>query len=426
MLRAVNLRAIQRWWAAGGGGVRRGEDAAGQSHGLFLRAMRAAVRLNLNFLKKFVLAIAGVFFYCEFLHYYVVLAQCGWPALDPSVADPSVNDSGTPLHAMVLADTHLLGRRNGHWLDKLRREWQMHRAFQTTVTLHQPDVFIFLGDLFDEGKWCQPEEYVEYVARFHQLFAVPEDADVLVAVGNHDIGFHYSVNPYLVSRFQRSFDVGPVKLVQIAGVTFVIINSMAMEGDDCFLCRPAKNKIKVISRQLRCARGDKETCKYWHSPILQQYSQPVVLQHYPLHRDSDAVCDEPDEAPPDLKHVRFRERWECLSRDATEMLLEELSPRLVLSGHTHHGCHVTHPLPRGSPAHEYTVPSFSWRNKRSPTFSMLTISSNNYAIYKCHMPQEVTVLVVYGVTTLLIIMWIVRLKLRSTGVLYTKVSKHLD
>lgn len=47
------------------------------------------------------------------------------------------------------------------------------------------------GDLFDEGKWCQPVEFVEYVARFHELFAVPEDADVLVAVGNHDIGFHY-------------------------------------------------------------------------------------------------------------------------------------------------------------------------------------------------------------------------------------------
>lgn len=59
--------------------------------------------------------------------------------------------------------------------------------------------------------------------------------------------FFLSASPYLVDRFQRTFDVGPVKLVQIAGVTFVILNSMAMEGDDCFLCRPAKNKIKVIS-----------------------------------------------------------------------------------------------------------------------------------------------------------------------------------
>lgn len=45
-----------------------------------------------------------------------------------------------------------------------------------------------------------------------------------------------------------------------------------------------------------------------------------VPQHYPLYRDSDAVCDEPDEAPQDIKHTRFRERWECLSKDATEMV----------------------------------------------------------------------------------------------------------
>ena len=46
----------------------------------------------------------------------------------------------------------------------------------------------------------------------------------------------------------------------------------------------------------------------------------LLFQHYPLYRDSDAVCDEPDEAPGDIKSTRFRERWECLSRDATEMV----------------------------------------------------------------------------------------------------------
>lgn len=37
------------------------------------------------------------------------------------------------LRVMFLADTHLLGSRQGHWFDKLRREWQMHRAFQTAM-----------------------------------------------------------------------------------------------------------------------------------------------------------------------------------------------------------------------------------------------------------------------------------------------------
>merc|ERR550517_1891817 len=48
---------------------------------------------------------------------------------------------------MVLADTHLLGSRNGHWFDKLRREWQMHRAFQTAQTYFSPQHVFFLGDL---------------------------------------------------------------------------------------------------------------------------------------------------------------------------------------------------------------------------------------------------------------------------------------
>ena len=58
-------------------------------------------------------------FYCEFLVYYLVLSQCSYPT--------STSSSSESTRAMVLADTHLLGSRKGHWFDKLRREWQMHR-----------------------------------------------------------------------------------------------------------------------------------------------------------------------------------------------------------------------------------------------------------------------------------------------------------
>ena len=62
------------------------------------------------------LFLLGTLFYCEFFVYYLVLWQCSYPT-----------SSTTSMKAMVLADTHLLGSRNGHWFDKLRREWQMHR-----------------------------------------------------------------------------------------------------------------------------------------------------------------------------------------------------------------------------------------------------------------------------------------------------------
>lgn len=65
--------------------------------------------------------------------------QCSWPELRPRNSDA--------LKALIIADTHLLGPRKGHWLDKWRREWQMHRGYQTIITLHQPDAVFLLGEL---------------------------------------------------------------------------------------------------------------------------------------------------------------------------------------------------------------------------------------------------------------------------------------
>lgn len=51
---------------------------------------------------------------------------------------------------MILADIHMLGPFKGHWADKLRREWQMHRSFQTSMTLFRPDVVFILGICSDK------------------------------------------------------------------------------------------------------------------------------------------------------------------------------------------------------------------------------------------------------------------------------------
>lgn len=75
-----------------------------------------------------------------------------------------------------------------------------------------------------------------------------------------------------------------------------------------------------------------------------------------------------DAAPYPVKNERFRERWECLSQEATYQLLNQLRPRIAISGHTHHGC--TRPLPNGDGI-EITIPSFSWRNKENPTFGLV-------------------------------------------------------
>lgn len=39
-----------------------------------------------------------------------------------------------------------------------------------------------------------------------------------------------------------------------------------------------------------------------------------------MYRESDAECSEPDQAPEDEKTQKFRERWECLSKESSEQV----------------------------------------------------------------------------------------------------------
>ena len=179
------------------------------------------------------------------------LFQCDWPELDPKNEDPTVEQTeNKPVKVMVLADTHLLGSRNGHWFDKLRREWQMHRAFQTAINLLQPELVFVLGDLTDEGLYCSNVEFDYYVKRFYSLFAVPETTKLYVAVGNHDIGFHYRISPYLNQRFVSAFNAPAVQMITVRGNHFILVNSMALEGDGCFLCKPAEQQLTRIESKL--------------------------------------------------------------------------------------------------------------------------------------------------------------------------------
>ena len=81
-------------------------------------------------------------------------------------------------------------------------------------------------------------------------------------------------------------------------------------------------------------------------------------------------CTGPDSPPAKRRQLKNREGWEVLSESASRLLMTSLQPRVVFSGHTHHSCHVTHPgnIP------EFTLPSFSWRNRNDPSFVMVSKS----------------------------------------------------
>jgi ethanolamine phosphate phosphodiesterase len=315
---------------------------------------------------------------------------------------------------MLVADTHMLGPRLGHWLDQLRREWQMQRSFQSAMTLFRPEYVFILGDIFDEGKWVNHREFEDYMQRFRRIFAVPVDTKLFTMAGNHDIGFHYATHPYLVNRFDEAFNSSSATLLTIRdNIHFVMINSVTMEGDGCNICENAEYELHAISKRLKCGRGIGKCDKV---PQLEAgYSKPIVLQHYPMYRESDRSCREHDSPTIDL----YRERWEVLSKESTDLIGELIEPRLAFSGHSHHFCHLTNRLR----IEEYTVPSFNWRNKMNPSFLLVTLTASEHAVSKCNLPLERSIVLSYlvGIVLMILVMccrgWAVRLLGRIKGML---------
>ncbi|XP_034980599.1 metallophosphoesterase 1 isoform X1 [Zootoca vivipara] len=334
----------------------------------------------------------SVFIFCEFLIYYIVIIQCHWPQLEAQDPRATEKTSNSVLKAMFLSDTHLLGEIGGHWLDKLRREWQMERAFQTALWLLQPEIVFILGDVFDEGKWSSPQAWSDDVRRYQKMFRHPASIELIAIVGNHDIGFHYEMTEYKLQRFSEVFNFTSEKLITRKGINFVMVNSVALEGDGCIICRTAEAKLAELSHQLNCSLQEPSQSRKRCSDVDKlPSSAPILLQHYPLYRRSDAKCTGEDSAPLDKKNYIFKEKYDVVSKEASQKLLWWFHPRLILSGHTHSACEVLH----NGKIPEISIPSFSWRNRNNPSFIVGSITPTDFSLYKCFLPFENTVLTIY-------------------------------
>lgn len=363
-------------------------------------------------LLKIIAVVFAVLLFCEFLIYYLVIFRCNWPEVKIRGYDSERETLEPVLKAMFLADTHLLGKVRGHWLDKLRREWQMERAFQTALWLLQPEVVFILGDIFDEGKWSSSQAWADDVERFHKMFRHPHHVQLKVVAGNHDIGFHYQMSTYRIKRFEKVFN--RERLFSWKGINFVMVNSVALEGDGCNICSEAEAELIKISHKLNCSREAHRSSRCGDGQLLPA-SAPILLQHFPLYRRSDANCSGEDAAPPEERGIPFKERYDVLSQEASQKLLWWLRPRLVLSGHTHSACEVLH----GAGVPEVSVPSFSWRNRNNPSFIMGSMTPTEHALTKCYLPLEDTVLITYcGAAGFLVVLMLIHFGLLASPFLF--------
>ncbi|MEQ2210621.1 Metallophosphoesterase 1, partial [Xenoophorus captivus] len=109
-------------------------------------------------------------------------------------------------------------------------EWQMERAFQTALWLLKPEIVFILGDIFDEGKWSSQKHWEDDVRRFHRMFRHSTDTELVVLVGNHDIGFHYEMDWFKLQRFEKVFNASSTRIVTKKGVKILALVSLLSDG----------------------------------------------------------------------------------------------------------------------------------------------------------------------------------------------------
>jgi len=216
--------------------------------------------------------------------------------------------------------------------------------------------------------------------------------------GNHDIGFHFAVSDGRLERFELSFQAPHVRLLTLKHyhIHFILINSMAFEGDQCRLCARAEQELNDIENELN------------HTEI---WTKPILLSHFPLYRKSDENCSNWStwSLSQSISHAStslHKERYDVLSQEATYRLLSAIKPRIAFTAHTHDFCYTEHSgIVNNQVVKEWTVPSFSWRNRDDPSFMLLSITTNNERVTHCRLPRETTVFWSYGIGGVLVIFY---------------------
>lgn len=335
--------------------------------------------------------------WCELGYYYFIFASncAGWPG--PQAA----GETNHLKKILVISDTHIMGPVRSWRIDKIRREWQMQQAFWISNSIYKPEVIIFLGDILDEGSFSHDDSFDRACDDFDRIFAYNQkDQERIIIAGNHDIGFHDQMIyfPYLkrrfVDRYQVEPSIGLVSSSKLKGLNIVAINSMSFENDGCAVCSYSIASTDRLARQLNASRTINPGA----------YSAPILLTHIPLYRYNDAKCVYPYSMTQRVAKENI-EGKDVLNRKESKLLLTKLSPRLVLSGHTHMQCLTNHSISgvSGSTTNELTITSYNHKYAETkPGFLLLSANSTHIFTRHCNLVEEWIIVSVYMATILFI------------------------
>ncbi|KAJ4951956.1 hypothetical protein NE237_028788 [Protea cynaroides] len=249
----------------------------------------------------------------------------------------------------------------------------MRRSYFASILPFKPDVILFLGDYFDGGPVLSDEEWQESLSRFRHIFKLnhqrkTSDTPVYFLSGNHDVGYAslYSRSPEVMRRYESEFGARNYHFT-VGEIEFIAVDAQTLDGP---LHRnftfTSWNFVKNISTDARL-------------------NPKVLLTHIPLYRPDWTSCGPHRSSPiinQRVSHAAYDKEiiyQNYLSEETSNHLLDLVKPVLVLSGHDHDQCTVTH-LRKFGPVTEHTVGTVSWQQGNLyPSFMLLSVSKLSFS-----------------------------------------------
>lgn len=286
----------------------------------------------------------------------------------------------------------------------------MRRAFLASILPFNPDVILFLGDYFDGGPILSNEEWQESLNRFKHIFDLNTkrrntNIQLYYLPGNHDVGYasFHSYRPEVFDRYEKYFGTRNFRFT-VGKVEFIALDAQTLDGHRHKSTTSASwDFVKNVSMDLKL-------------------DTRVLLTHIPLYRPDWTSCGPYRSSPPINQRVTHAVRDQdilyqnYITEESSNYLLELIRPVLILSGHDHDQCTVTHKSKYGA-AIEHTVGTISWQQGNIyPSFMLLSASNQNtshpedaVSTHLCFLPVQLHIYIWYislfVITLVVLILW---------------------
>lgn len=315
------------------------------------------------------------------------------------------NNSNDNVNLLVFGDVQIMDKHSYpgrlsivNWLTMKVLDNYHVKNWKATQRIIKPDYNLFMGDLFDGGRYWGDSYWYKEFDRFQDIFYQINTGakNVFNLAGNHDIGFGETVLKESFERFNKYFG-STNKRIEIANTNTVIyiIDTIALSDTD---------SVEIQGNVLDYLK-EIETLH----PKLENEKR-ILMTHVPLYRDPLVqTCGSHRESTKPFPIMKGDQYQTVIEDELSQLVLNSVKPDLVLSGDDHDYCEIEHTYNGGdSKVIEITTKSAAMNmGIKKPELTYLTISPDNKITFKqCALPDPFKPFYVYILLAIISLIWV--------------------